>query len=69
MRWPGGWVDPRRLARLSGNSINYLLRMQRPGMAYMARPDGAMVHSNINFGDRPVKFLYFVNRGPKAVKP
>jgi hypothetical protein len=38
-------------------------------MAYMARPDGTMVHSNINFGDRPVKFLYFVNRGPKAVRP
>jgi hypothetical protein len=45
------------------------LRMQRPGMAYMARPDGNMVHSNINFGDRPVKFLYFVNRTPKAVRP
>ena len=57
---------------LQGNSLAMLgsqVRMQRPGMAYMSRPDGAMVHSNINFGDRPVKFLYFVNRGPKAVRP
>jgi len=35
------------------------LRVQRPGMAYMLPPDGATVHSNINFGDTPVKFLYF----------
>jgi mannose-6-phosphate isomerase-like protein (cupin superfamily) len=57
---------------LEGDSLAMLgsqLRMQRPGTAYMARPDGAMVHSNINFGDRPVKFLYFVNGSPKAVKP
>ncbi len=57
---------------LEGNSLALLgteLRMQRPGMAYMARPDGTMVHSNINFGDRPIKFLYFVNRTPKAVRP
>jgi mannose-6-phosphate isomerase-like protein (cupin superfamily) len=35
------------------------LRVQRPGMAYMLPPDGATVHSNINFGDQPAKFLYF----------
>lgn len=57
---------------LEGDSLAMLgteLRMQHPGMAYMARPDGTTVHSNINFGDRPVKLLYFVNRGPKAVRP
>ena len=33
--------------------------MQKPGMAYMLPPDFATVHSNINAGDTPVKFLYF----------
>jgi hypothetical protein len=28
-------------------------------MAYMLRPDGITIHSNINAGDAPVKFLYF----------
>jgi hypothetical protein len=28
-------------------------------MAYMLRPDGQMLHSNINSGDTPVKFLWF----------
>lgn len=57
---------------LEGNSLAMMgseLRMQRPGMAYMVRPDSTMVHSNINFGDQPVKFLFFVNRTPKAVRP
>ena len=35
------------------------LRVQRPGMAYMLPPDSATIHSNINAGDTPVKFLYF----------
>jgi mannose-6-phosphate isomerase-like protein (cupin superfamily) len=35
------------------------LRIQRPGMAYMLPPDWATIHSNINYGDEPVKFLYF----------
>jgi mannose-6-phosphate isomerase-like protein (cupin superfamily) len=45
------------------------LRMLRPGQAYMVRPDAEMVHSNINFGDKPVKFLYFVNQTPHQIKP
>jgi mannose-6-phosphate isomerase-like protein (cupin superfamily) len=47
---------------LEGNSLAWMaseLRTQRPGMAYMIRPDGASTHSNINFGDTTVKFLYF----------
>jgi mannose-6-phosphate isomerase-like protein (cupin superfamily) len=35
------------------------LRVQKPGMAYMLPPDSATVHSNINTGDTPAKFLYF----------
>jgi len=49
-------------AALDGNSLAFLgteLRVQRPGMAYMIRPDGSMTHSNINSGDAPVKFLWF----------
>lgn len=45
------------------------LRMLRPGQAYMVRPDAEMTHSNINFGDKPVKFLYFVNQKPDQLKP
>jgi mannose-6-phosphate isomerase-like protein (cupin superfamily) len=57
---------------LEGDSLALIgseLRMQHPGMAYMTRPDGTMMHSNINFGDHAVKFLYFVNRAPKAIRP
>jgi mannose-6-phosphate isomerase-like protein (cupin superfamily) len=49
-------------AAIDGTSLVFLgteLRVQRPGMAYMLRPDGVTVHSNINDGDTPVKFLYF----------
>jgi uncharacterized cupin superfamily protein len=49
-------------AALDGNSLAFLgteLRVQRPGMAYMIRPDGSMTHSNINSNDTPVKFLWF----------
>lgn len=35
------------------------LRVQKPGTAYMLPPDSATVHSNINTGDTPAKFLYF----------
>lgn len=45
------------------------LRMLRPGQAYMVRPDAEMTHSNINFGDTPDKFLYFVNQRPEEIKP
>jgi mannose-6-phosphate isomerase-like protein (cupin superfamily) len=49
-------------AAIEGTSLIMMgteLRLQKPGMAYMLPPDGATVHSNINFGDTPVKFLYF----------
>ncbi|WP_213804713.1 cupin domain-containing protein [Granulicella sp. dw_53] len=49
-------------AAIEGDSLIMLgtqLRVQHPGMAYMPRPDGTMVHSNINPGDKPVTFLYF----------
>ncbi len=49
-------------AAIDGDSLAFLgteLRIQRPGMAYMLPPDATTIHSNINFGDEPVKFLYF----------
>jgi hypothetical protein len=49
-------------AAIDGSSVALLgtqLRVQYPGMAYMLRPDGITIHSNINAGDVPVKFLYF----------
>jgi mannose-6-phosphate isomerase-like protein (cupin superfamily) len=49
-------------AAIEGTSLAYLgtqLRVQKPGMAYMLRPDVTMMHSNINYGDTPVKFLWF----------
>jgi mannose-6-phosphate isomerase-like protein (cupin superfamily) len=49
-------------AAIEGDSLVLLgtqLRVQRPGMAYMPRPDDTMIHSNINPGDQPVTFLYF----------
>ena len=49
-------------AAIDGTSLIMMgteLRVQKPGMAYMLPPDGATVHSNINAGDKPVKFLYF----------
>jgi mannose-6-phosphate isomerase-like protein (cupin superfamily) len=49
-------------AAIDGNSLAFIgaeLRVQRPGMAYMIRPDQSMTHSNINSGDTPVKFLWF----------
>jgi mannose-6-phosphate isomerase-like protein (cupin superfamily) len=49
-------------AAIDGSSLLLLgteLRVQKPGMAYMLRPDAVTIHSNINDGDKPVKFLYF----------
>lgn len=49
-------------AAIDGPSLMLLgteLRIQQPGMAFMLPPDAVTIHSNINAGDRPVKFLYF----------
>jgi mannose-6-phosphate isomerase-like protein (cupin superfamily) len=49
-------------AAIEGDSLLLMgtgLRVQKPGMAYMLPPDWSTVHSNINVGDKPVKFLYF----------
>ena len=49
-------------AAIDGDSLMVMgseLRIQRPGMAYMLPPDAVTIHSNINAGDQPVKFLYF----------
>ena len=43
-------------AAIDGNSLAFIgseLRVQRPGMAYMIRPDHYMTHSNINSGRHP----------------
>ena len=45
------------------------LRLQKPGMAYMIRPDGTSTHSNINFGDTRIKFLYNVEGPPRPQTP
>lgn len=53
---------------LEGDSLAFLgteLRVQHPGMAYMIRPDQYMTHSNINAGDKPVKFLWFAGSSIK----
>jgi mannose-6-phosphate isomerase-like protein (cupin superfamily) len=47
---------------MDGDSLAFYgsqLRVQRPGTAYMLRPDGNLVHSNINTSDKPIKFLWF----------
>jgi mannose-6-phosphate isomerase-like protein (cupin superfamily)/uncharacterized cupin superfamily protein len=49
---------------MDGSSLAFVgaeLRVQNPGTAYMIRPDMTMTHSNINSGDKPVKFLWFVS--------
>jgi mannose-6-phosphate isomerase-like protein (cupin superfamily) len=49
-------------AAIDGTSLMLMgteLRVQRPGMAYMLPPDSTTIHSNINAGDTPVRFLYF----------
>jgi mannose-6-phosphate isomerase-like protein (cupin superfamily) len=49
--------------QLEGTSLAFesaQLRLQKPGMAYMIRPDGTATHSNINVGDTTIKFLYNV---------
>ena len=55
-------------AAIDGTSLAFIgseLRVQHPGMAYMIRPDQSMTHSNINTGDKPVKFLWFVSSSIK----
>ena len=47
---------------IDGTSLAFIgtqLRVQHPGTAYMIRPDETMTHSNINLGDKPVKFLWY----------
>jgi mannose-6-phosphate isomerase-like protein (cupin superfamily) len=49
-------------AAIDGSSLAFIgseLRIQHPGMAYMIRPDENMTHSNINDGEKTVKFLWF----------
>ncbi len=49
-------------AAIDGSTLMFMgtqVRTQNPGMAYMLRPDGITIHSNINVSDKPVKFLYF----------
>jgi mannose-6-phosphate isomerase-like protein (cupin superfamily) len=49
-------------AAIDGDSLAFLgteIRVQHPGMAYMLPPDAVTIHSNINAGDKPAKFLYF----------
>lgn len=49
---------------MDGSSLAFIgaqLRVQNPGTAYMIRPDQTMTHSNINSGETPVKFLWFVS--------
>lgn len=57
---------------MEGTSLAFYgpqLRVQPPGTAYMLRPDGMTQHSNINDGDKPVKFLWFnTNTGLSAHK-
>lgn len=51
-----------------GTSIAFVgtqVRMMSPGMAYQVRPDAMMTHSNINAGNKQVKFLYFVSSGKR----
>ncbi len=54
--------------QLEGTSLafeNAQLRVQKPGMAYLIRPDGTSTHSNINVGETTIKFLYNVEGPPK----
>lgn len=64
---PHGPLQEEVWTALEGDSLAWEatgLRLQRPGMAYMIRPDGASTHTNINFGDAKIKFLYSV-AGPR----
>ena len=58
-------------AAIDGNSLAFIgseLRVQRPGMAYMIRPDQSMTHSNINSNDTPVKFLWFSGNSHEEIE-
>lgn len=58
---------------IEGNTLAFLgaqIRVQRPGMAFMQRPDITMTHSNINNTDVPAKFLWFsASRRTPSVTP
>ena len=56
---------------IEGTSLAWMgteLRLQRPGMAFMLRPDGLMLHSNVNYGDSQIKFLFFARSKDHAVR-
>ena len=56
---------------IEGTSLAWMgteLRMQHPGMAFMLRPDGLTLHSNVNYGDSQVKFLFFARSKDHAVR-
>jgi mannose-6-phosphate isomerase-like protein (cupin superfamily) len=57
---------------IDGTSLAFYgpqLRVQKPGTAYMLRPDAMVQHANINNSDKPVKFLWFnTNTGYSTVK-
>ena len=47
---------------VSGDNLLFLgkeIRWQHPGAAYKIPPTGVTPHSNINPGEKPVRFLYF----------
>ncbi len=58
-------------AAIEGTSLAWMgteLRVQHPGMAFMLRPDGLTLHTNVNYGDSQVKFLYFARSKEHAVR-
>jgi hypothetical protein len=57
---------------IDGDSLAFMgnqVRVQKPGMAYMVRPDWHMIHSNINYSDKPVKFLWFSSSSKYPAQP
>jgi mannose-6-phosphate isomerase-like protein (cupin superfamily) len=58
---PHGLMQEEIWLSLEGTSLAWMsaeLRLQRPGMAFMIRPDTQSTHSSVNFGDTIVKFLW-----------
>ena len=56
---------------MEGTSLAWVgteLRVQRPGVAYIVRPDQKTTHSNINAGDHRVKFLWFAGNGEHELR-
>jgi len=60
---------------IEGKSLAFVgsqVRMQRPGQAYMLRPDNLTTHSNLNFGepgDKPIEFLWFSTSNKVSTTP